>query len=339
MFTLLHTNDFHNHLTDVQADYLRQLRTAVGTRGLLLDAGDAVASGNITYKPGGEMILKTMNTIGYDAVTVGNREFHFSRVGFHCKVSLAHFPVLCANVRLSRQSVADGALPALSSDGSSGSSGGEKRTDGTSTTAQQVPSHSDPPVANCIVKTLWNEKMSLRVVIFGLTVPMITERMAVRHTSPYVFDDPLITAARLVPQLHETYQPDLLVALSHIGIGQDRKLAEMVPGIDLIVGGHTHVVLEHGERVGNTLLVQGGSHGRFWGRVDILPAADASSRPQLSAALYPLPKTPEDAQMQAQIHNLETFISSESTESTLRKPSMPMYLPTFMRNTHEAENI
>ena len=102
MFTLLHTNDFHNHLTDAQADYLRQMRTAVGTRGLLLDAGDAVASGNITYKPSGEAVLKTMNTIGYDAMTVGNREFHFSRPGFHCKVGLAHFPVLCANMRLSR---------------------------------------------------------------------------------------------------------------------------------------------------------------------------------------------------------------------------------------------
>ena len=173
--------------------------------------------------------------------------------------------------------------------------------------------HSDPPATPSIVKTLSDENRSLRVAIFGLTVPMITERMSVRHTSPYVFDDPLVTAARLVPLLRETYQPDLLVALSHIGINQDRKLAETVPGIDLIIGGHTHVVLEYGERVGDTLLVQGGSHGRFWGRVDILPAADTSSRPRLSAALYPLPKTPDDAQMQAQIHMLEI--------------SMPMYLP------------
>ena len=104
VFTLLHTNDFHNHLSDVQADYLCRLRAAVGTHGLLVDAGDAVASGNITYKSGGEAILKTMNTIGYDAMSVGNREFHFSRVGFHCKVGLARFPVLCANIRLSRQS-------------------------------------------------------------------------------------------------------------------------------------------------------------------------------------------------------------------------------------------
>src|SRR6266511_2410727 len=85
--TLIHTNDFHNHLNAQQAERLRQLRQALGESGLLLDAGDAISSGNVTYKPGGEPILDVMSEAGYDAMTVGNREFHFSRAGFWAKLS------------------------------------------------------------------------------------------------------------------------------------------------------------------------------------------------------------------------------------------------------------
>jgi 2',3'-cyclic-nucleotide 2'-phosphodiesterase (5'-nucleotidase family) len=325
VFTLLHTNDFHNHLSDVQADYLHRLRAAVGTRGLLLDAGDAVASGNITYKPGGEPILKTMNTIGYDAMTVGNREFHFSRAGFHCKVGLAQFTVLCANVRLSRQSLSEPAPPELPAEESLFSSDKSNASRAGSTSTDHAGLRPDPPVSRCTVKALTDGAKTFRVVVFGLTVPMITERMTVRHASPYVFDDPLVTAARFVPQLHNAYRPDLLVVLSHIGIGQDRKLAETVPGIDLIIGGHTHDVLECGERVGDTLLVQAGSHGRFWGRVDVLPASDTSSRPQLAASLLPLPRTPDEAKTQIQ---------------SLRESFMPGFLPELISKfTSDAEKL
>src|SRR5439155_3640467 len=99
IITILHTNDFHNHLTEAQASKLAARRRQLGDSGLLLDAGDAVSSGNITFKPAGEPILDLMSDAGYDAMTVGNREFHFSQAGFCAKVSRARFPILCANVR------------------------------------------------------------------------------------------------------------------------------------------------------------------------------------------------------------------------------------------------
>ena len=86
MYTILHTNDFHNHLLPQQAERLRELRAGLGDNGLLLDAGDAISSGNVTYKPGGEPILDVMSDAGYDAMTIGNREFHFSQAGFCAKV-------------------------------------------------------------------------------------------------------------------------------------------------------------------------------------------------------------------------------------------------------------
>ena len=240
--TILHTNDFHNHLSEAQAAKLKERRAALGDSGLLLDAGDAISSGNITYKPGGEPILDLMSDAGYDAMTVGNREFHFSQAGFCAKVGRARFPVLCANVRA--------------------------KGEGTKL-----------PVVPYIERVVGGA----RVTVMGLTVPMITERMLSRKVSSYVFDDPLKTAESLVPTLRPNC--DLLVCLSHIGLAKDREMAERVPGIDLIIGGHTHALLETGEQIGDCFVVQAGWWGHYLGTV---VATLGEGRPSFTASVAPL---------------------------------------------------
>lgn len=97
---IIHTNDMHNRLDAGGAQLLRREREKADA--LLLDAGDAAWAGNVYYRPGGEPILKTMSGAGYDAMTVGNREFHFTCNGFASKLSRASFTILCANVRATR---------------------------------------------------------------------------------------------------------------------------------------------------------------------------------------------------------------------------------------------
>lgn len=225
--TILHTNDFHNHLSPEQATRLAERRRALGDNGLLLDAGDAISSGNVTYKAGGEPILDLMNAAGYDAMTVGNREFHFTQAGFCAKVGRARFPVLCANV------CARDASTKL-------------------------------PVAPSIKRTVAD---GVRVTVFGLTVPMITERMLVRKVSAYVFDDPLGTADTIVPELRKGC--DLLICLSHAGLARDRELAERRQDIDLIIGGHTHALLEQGEKIGRTMVAQAGWFAKYMGTISV----------------------------------------------------------------------
>lgn len=83
-------------------------------------------------------------------------------------------------------------------------------------------------------------------------------------------EDPIAVARKIVPDLRK--QADVVVAMTHLGLEQDRKLAAEVSGIDVIIGGHTHSVLEHGlEQRGpdkkTVLICQAGDQLRYLGCV------------------------------------------------------------------------
>ncbi|WP_024984482.1 bifunctional metallophosphatase/5'-nucleotidase [Brevibacillus borstelensis] len=81
------------------------------------------------------------------------------------------------------------------------------------------------------------------------------------------FKNPVEVAKTVVPQLKK--EVDHVIVVSHVGVDVDREIAKNVPGIDLIVGGHSHTPLEKPELVNGTYIVQDWEYGKSLGRADL----------------------------------------------------------------------
>lgn len=124
------------------------------------------------------------------------------------------------------------------------------------------------------LRSLLLEVSGIRIGIFGVMVPMVTERMSTQAASAYLWDPPLPTAKSIADELRP--QVDVVIALTHIGLRHDRELAKLCPEIDLILGGHSHDCLYVPEIVGQTAICQTGSHGRYAGVYTIQPGRVAT---------------------------------------------------------------
>jgi 5'-nucleotidase len=80
-----------------------------------------------------------------------------------------------------------------------------------------------------------------------------------------------------------------IVVLSHLGLENDRRLAQSLPELDVIIGGHSHSLLPDGEWVDGVLVAQTGDYGRFLGRIDLLVDARDGVVLEKSAALIEIP--------------------------------------------------
>lgn len=110
---------------------------------------------------------------------------------------------------------------------------------------------------------LW-EKEGLRIGITAATAcyPVFYQLLG------WQVDEPLAALAREVRRLRQA-GAHAVVVLSHLGLRVDKRLAEEVEGIDVILGGHTHHVLEEPLLHEGTYLCGCGSMGRYVGEVEL----------------------------------------------------------------------
>jgi 5'-nucleotidase/UDP-sugar diphosphatase len=107
----------------------------------------------------------------------------------------------------------------------------------------------------------------VKVAILGLTYPDTPGISKPQNVAGLDFRGAEETVRRYLPDLED--EADLIVVLSHLGYDGDQALAKAVDGIDVIVGGHSHIYLETPRKIGDTIVVQAGASGQVLGRLEV----------------------------------------------------------------------
>jgi 5'-nucleotidase len=111
------------------------------------------------------------------------------------------------------------------------------------------------------------EVNGLRIGIFSLLSPEFFTGLSDPRRKGLTIRSPIETAQAMVKELKP--KTDLIVLLSHLGYVKDIELAQTVPEINIIVGGHTGINLVYPPVIKNTIILQTASRGMFGGRLDL----------------------------------------------------------------------
>ena len=236
--TIVHTNDTHSRLKEGDYDGMGFAKIATKVKELrsenpntlLLDAGDTLHGLPIATVSKGDSIVKVMNAMGYDVMVPGNHDFNY---GYDRLIELSEkteFPIVAANV---------------------------VKEDGTRDLKPYTIKEVD----------------GIKIGIFGLTTPETKYKSNPKNTEGVNIEDPVKVAEEMVKELKKE-KVDMIIALSHVGLDEESDVkssdvAAKVKGIDLIVDGHSHTVLENGKVVGDTLIVQTGEYDKNLGIVNV----------------------------------------------------------------------
>jgi len=252
--TILHTNDVHSRIEPLSeqlnnplsagkggflriAAYVEEVRKETPHL-LVFDCGD-FSQGTPYYNMfKGDVEINLMNTIGYNAGTIGNHEFDFGLNNIKRLLAIADFPIVCANY------------------------------DFTGTVLQGI-----------VKPYVILKKAGLKIGVFGLgTNPdglvQADNYEGVKYQDPY-------NKANEVAALLKKKGCDVVVCLSHLGMYSssknpicDTQLVKKTRNIDLILGGHSHTLLEKPMVYQNldgrdVYISQMGKSGVYVGRIDL----------------------------------------------------------------------
>jgi 2',3'-cyclic-nucleotide 2'-phosphodiesterase/3'-nucleotidase len=267
--TILATTDLHGNLLPI--DYYSNKADARGLAKaatiikqarkenpdlLLLDSGDTIQGTPLAYyhnkknnRPPDPMML-SMNALRYDAMAVGNHEYNFGLAVLEKARGEAKFPWLSANTY-------------------------RKGTDQTAYEPYLV-----------------KEVSGVRVGILGLTTPGIPSWENPENYAGLEFRDPLPEAQKWTRILREKERADVVVVAMHMGLEEDLttgqltpgqapneneavRIAREVPGIDVILMGHTHREVP-AVYINGVLLTQADRWAKRVARADVYLEKDTS---------------------------------------------------------------
>ncbi|MFZ5595397.1 MAG: bifunctional metallophosphatase/5'-nucleotidase [Bacillota bacterium] len=264
--TILFTHDLHSHIDPfktVTADGSVARRGGYDRLAAAIAAEMAKNPGRVLVVDGGDFSMGTlfhtlftseaaelglMGEMGYDATTFGNHEFDFDSSGLASMLAAAR--------------ERDRPLPSVVSS----NIGFRQNQEGESGLKEAMENF---PVRDYTVV----EKGGLRIGIFGLLGNDAAHDII--FGNDIEVRDPVKEAARVVKILREQEKVDLVVCLSHSGTSQtgsnseDEILAGKVPGIDVIISGHTHTLLTQPIIKGGTIIASAGCYGDHLGILEL----------------------------------------------------------------------
>jgi 5'-nucleotidase / UDP-sugar diphosphatase len=293
-FTILHTNDIHSNLIGMgpAPDYtpftlnddktrggFARLATLIAARKnarkdqgpvLILDGGDysmGTAFAAATRETGSE--LQLLSLMGYDATTFGNHDFDLGPDGTARAIAAAakvgRLPmVVASNTDFSANAPTLAGLKHLAKDG-------------------------------LVRRHFVMERDGIRFGIFGLLGK--EAQFYTDGAGAVKFADAIESAREMVKIFRDIEKVDIIIALSHGGMekgndggftdGEDVRLPMAVPGIDIVIGGHSHTELLEPVMVnGRTPVVQTGKYGENLG--ELVMTLDGDKLMVDSYKLYPI---------------------------------------------------
>ena len=138
-----------------------------------------------------------------------------------------------------------------------------------------------------------------RIFIIGLTTVQTPVMTLPSNVSGLDFQDPISVAQDL---LRDAVQDDVVIALTHLGVDEDRRLAAACPLIDIIVGGHSHTALFQPLVVNGVVICQAGAYAEYVGTLKV--SVDNGQVTQYKGELIHLtPEIPADDQVEAVVRS------------------------------------
>lgn len=262
-FTILHSNDMHgDFLAEVKegsgkligglallSGYLTKVREEE-EHVIYVIAGDMVQGSLIDSEYKGLSTIEIMNYISPDVVTLGNHELDYGLPHLLFLEKVANFPIVNANLYLK--------------------------------------AYGKRLMTPYLIKTIGG----FNILFIGIITEKVIDSLILDDlVGTFVSIEEASDEIGKICNAYKSEDIDLTIALTHIGFESDVQLAKLLNpdwGVDMIIGGHSHTILEQPAIVNNILIAQAGYGTDQIGRFDIVVEDETNSIIEWKWELVPI---------------------------------------------------
>ena len=293
--TLLHSNDLHGDFLSGQADekllggismlsgYVSKVK-AQHPNTLYCIAGDMLQGSLIDSEFKGISTIEIMNMLSPDVVSLGNHEIDYGLSHLLFLERCAKFPIVNANLFIKN------------------------------------------PYTRLFKSHKILKMDGMRILFIGIVTQEVMHNIRLDHLLGGLVD--VEDAAREVGRICNAYRSvdiDFTVLLTHIGFEEDKRLAALLHpawGVDVIIGGHSHTILEAPGEVNGILIAQAGVGTKQVGHFDIVVDTDRNAVHRCDWRLIPIDSghCPRDTQLEETIARFQRQVDEKYDRILCRFP-------------------